>query len=374
MIVFRVINIWGNSSIAILELIVMGINWINSLLLMIVTLVSSLVLLFSIDYLSIIDSQLFIIYIVLFKLNMILLLLCYDLILFIVMWDLLGLLSYLLINYHCNKVNTGIKAVILNRFGDVVILYLIVYICYYISVLGNSCFILITLLLLILVLFLFILNYSHLFMFSITTLIIMFTKSAQFPFSSWLLGAMNAPAPVSALLHSSTMVLLGIYFAILLSIIIYLLYFFWYLLFNSISLIWSGIKACNVNDIKTLIALSTINQLSYLFIILVHNLLLCVFHIIVHSLFKMNLFLNSNSIIYNSYHYQSIIKIKSFNSFISIIFLISLFLLVISFSKELIVFYCFINTSFSISPSILLLGSFITLIYSLLLYSLLCII
>ncbi|MCP3964349.1 MAG: hypothetical protein GY719_41505 [bacterium] len=133
-------------------------------------------------------------------------------------------------------------------------------------------------------------------------------------------------------------------------------------------------KACNVNDIKTLIALSTINQLSYLFIILVHNLLLCVFHIIVHSLFKMNLFLNSNSIIYNSYHYQSIIKIKSFNSFISIIFLISLFLLVISFSKELIVFYCFINTSFSISPSILLLGSFITLIYSLLLYSLLCII
>ncbi|MCP4487514.1 MAG: hypothetical protein GY820_09395 [Gammaproteobacteria bacterium] len=130
-------------------------------------------------------------------------------------------------------------------------------------------------------------------------------------------------------------------------------------------------KACIINDIKTIIALSTINHLSLMFIISLLNLLLTVFHIIIHSLFKMNLFLISNPIIHNSYHFQSIIRIKSFNFFISIIYLISLLLLVLSISKELIIYYCITMFSYSIISCILVLGSFFTLIYCLFLYCLL---
>jgi len=368
-IVLRVINIWGNNSVLVLELILLGINWVNILLLIIVIIVSSYIVLFSIDYLSIIESVLFIVYIVLFCLNMLYLLINYDLIWWFIIWDLLGLISYLLINYHCNKVNTGIKAIIINKFGDVLILYLLIMIVSFNNVLGINCFLLITfvIILLLLLLCFYIINVNILLLFIFT---IMFTKSAQFPFISWLLGAMNAPIPVSALLHSSTMVIVGLWFGITFSIIILLLVCY-FIIHNIISLLWSVFKVLSVNDIKTIIALSTINQISFMFIIFIINIILCLFHIIVHSLFKMNLFLISSSIIHNSMHYQSTNKIKSINLFLLCIYLVSLLILILSISKELIIFYSYIIFSYFIIISILILGSFFTLVYCLLLIQLL---
>lgn len=95
-------------------------------LLIIVIIVSSYIVYYSINYLVITELILFIIYIILFKYLMCLLIDCYDLIVLFILWELLGLISYLLINYHSNRVNSGIKAVILNRIGDILLIYLLV--------------------------------------------------------------------------------------------------------------------------------------------------------------------------------------------------------------------------------------------------------
>ena len=143
---------------------------------------------------------------------MILFIVCHDLLLVYFNWDLLGLISYLLINYWCSKVNCGIKAIIYNRLGDLSILYLLSIIISLLSLTSNYAFTSIYLCItLINLLIIHHINITVLLSF----LLILFTKSAQLPFSSWLLNAMNAPTPISALLHSSTMVIASVYLGII---------------------------------------------------------------------------------------------------------------------------------------------------------------
>jgi len=91
---------------------------LSRLLVIVVILISSIAIFNSINYLSIIDSYSFVFYITLLQLSMISFTLSHDIIITFLFWDLLGLISYLPINFWSSKINCGIKAVLYNKIGD----------------------------------------------------------------------------------------------------------------------------------------------------------------------------------------------------------------------------------------------------------------
>jgi NADH-ubiquinone oxidoreductase chain 5 len=135
----------------------------------IVIFVSSIILLNSLDYLSIIESIYFYFLLISFIISMLLFLISYSLLFIFISWEFLGIISYLLINFWSSRSNHGIKAVVYNKVGDIVFLILL-------GFLYNYCYS-----------FNFIIFYSinsipfSLLLFSF---IILFSKSAQLPFSS----------------------------------------------------------------------------------------------------------------------------------------------------------------------------------------------
>jgi len=237
-------------------------------ILSIIVFVSNSVLINSIDYLGYIDNVLFLIIICLFQFSMITFILTSEIIINFINWDLLGIISYLLINYWVFKVNSGIKAIVYNKVGDIFfVLWFSLVLDFFSSVL------------LIRHLFMFYCIYFH----SISILLIIFSKSAQLPFTSWLLNAMSAPTPISALLHSSTMVIAGVWLGLIIydyGILLLDICFFFSLLFLGsvmITLLFSLWSACCVSDVKSIIAFSTVSQISYMFLALVINPILCLF-------------------------------------------------------------------------------------------------
>ena len=206
--------------------------------------------------------------------------------------------SYLLvIFYQRNKsYNAGMLTAITNRLGDVGLLISISLIIY----LGNWNYI-------------FMNSFSQVFSDIMVYLIIISacTKSAQIPFSAWLPAAIAAPTPVSALVHSSTLVTAGVYLLIRINLIIieinirYIL-----LLIGIITIIIAGFTAMGEIDMKKIIALSTLRQLGIIILILgIGNPILSFFHLLSHAFFKAMLFICAGIIIHNIKDYQDIRKI-----------------------------------------------------------------
>jgi NADH:ubiquinone oxidoreductase subunit 5 (subunit L)/multisubunit Na+/H+ antiporter MnhA subunit len=146
----------------------------------------------------------------LFAFTMNLLVISKNVVLLFFSWELVGLCSYLLINYwklNQNSNLSSIKAVLYNKLGDIFLLILIgrMFQCIY------SCDI--HLIFISMVYFSFFswywMNPIHILSWSI--IIAAFTKSTKVPFSGWIADAMAAPTPVSALLHSATMVTAGVF-------------------------------------------------------------------------------------------------------------------------------------------------------------------
>jgi len=306
------IKLWSYLDFYIIELVNIRINSLTWFIISVIVFVSSRVNINSIDYLSIMDNSLFLYYISILQLSMIIFVLTNDLLISFFNWDLLGIISYLLINYWSSKLNAGIKAIVFNKVGD--IFYLLLLAWSYSSLINIHSFFSIS------ILFSLFMNYSFLMfysgIYSIPILIIMFSKSAQLPFFSWLLNAINAPTPISSPLHSSTMVIAGVYLGLIINETIILLIdislwfsFCWYHLLI-ITLIWSLLRAIPVTDIKSIIAFSTISQISYMFLAVVLNPLLCLFHILIHALFKSLLFLLAGCIITVQSNNQSIYRMK----------------------------------------------------------------
>nr|WMW23657.1 NADH dehydrogenase subunit 5 [Hiatella sp. J YW-2023] len=125
------------------------------------------------------------------------------------------------------------------------------------------------------------------------------TKSAQTPFSAWLPAAMAAPTPVSALVHSSTLVTAGIYVLIRFTGSISLEWSFMLFLLGTLTSLKGGLSAMFEMDLKKIIAMSTLSQLGLLIQCLgLGSVSVCLFHLMTHALFKSLLFICGGVLIY----------------------------------------------------------------------------
>nr|YP_010449382.1 NADH dehydrogenase subunit 5 [Jamides bochus]UTT74586.1 NADH dehydrogenase subunit 5 [Jamides bochus] len=272
--------------------IVMSIllDWMSLFFLMFVSLISSSVIYYSKSYMSSeLNLNRFIILVLLFVFSMVLLIISPNIISIFLGWDGLGLISYCLVIYYQNfkSYNAGMLTALSNRIGDVMILMVVCWMMnygswnyiFYLEFMKNDYF----------------MNFIK-----IMIIIAAMTKSAQIPFSSWLPAAMAAPTPVSALVHSSTLVTAGVYLLIRFNML--LLDFFFLkvlLLLSGLTMFMAGISANYEFDMKKIIALSTLSQLGLMMSILSMGFGdLAFYHLLTHAMFKALLFMCAGMIIH----------------------------------------------------------------------------
>nr|QBM09154.1 NADH dehydrogenase subunit 5 [Magicicada septendecula]QBM09167.1 NADH dehydrogenase subunit 5 [Magicicada septendecula]QBM09193.1 NADH dehydrogenase subunit 5 [Magicicada septendecula]QBM09206.1 NADH dehydrogenase subunit 5 [Magicicada septendecula]QBM09219.1 NADH dehydrogenase subunit 5 [Magicicada septendecula] len=269
-------------------------DFMSTLFLSTVMFISSMVMLYSGMYMMN-DKYInrFIYIIMMFVMSMVLLIISPNMVSILVGWDGLGLVSYCLVVYYqnLNSSNAGMLTALMNRIGDVMILLLIAWMMNF----GSWNF----------------MSFINKMMMSPMIMLIIiagFTKSAQIPFSSWLPAAMAAPTPVSALVHSSTLVTAGVYLIIRFSNLIMsfnLIQVF--LMLSLLTMIMSGLAANFEFDLKKIIALSTLSQLGIMMSILMFGYpMLSFFHLIIHALFKASLFLCAGVLIHSLMNNQDI--------------------------------------------------------------------
>nr|AIQ80220.1 NADH dehydrogenase subunit 5 [Dendrolimus spectabilis]AIQ80233.1 NADH dehydrogenase subunit 5 [Dendrolimus spectabilis] len=272
--------------------IVMSIllDWMSFLFMMYVLLISSVVIYYSKSYMSSeMNLSRFIILVLLFVFSMILLIISPNIISILLGWDGLGLVSYCLVIYYQNlkSYNAGMLTALSNRVGDVFILMVIAWMMNYGS--WNYIFYLN-----------FMSNDFEMMMIGVMVIMAAMTKSAQIPFSSWLPAAMAAPTPVSALVHSSTLVTAGVYLLIRFNMLLVDIFFLKILLLLSgLTMFMAGISANYEFDLKKIIALSTLSQLGLMMSILSMGFPdLAFFHLLTHAVFKALLFMCAGVIIH----------------------------------------------------------------------------
>nr|YP_009383483.1 NADH dehydrogenase subunit 5 [Parasa consocia]APH08563.1 NADH dehydrogenase subunit 5 [Parasa consocia] len=284
-----------NSKMLVFSII---LDWMSLLFMMFVSLISSAVIFYSKGYMnSELNLNRFILLVLMFVFSMILLIISPNIISIFLGWDGLGLVSYCLVIFYQNfkSFNAGMLTVLSNRVGDVCILMVIVWMINY----GSWNYI-------------FYLNFmkNDFSMFFISMMIIMaaMTKSAQIPFSSWLPAAMAAPTPVSALVHSSTLVTAGVYLLIRFNNLLIDTFFIKILLLLSgLTMFMAGISANYEFDLKKIIALSTLSQLGLMMSILSMGMYkLAFFHLLTHAMFKALLFMCAGMIIHMMMDIQDI--------------------------------------------------------------------
>ncbi len=298
----------------------------------VVTSVSLLVHFYSIAYMKNDSSyNRFFIYTNFFTFSMLLIVLSNNFFQLFIGWELVGLSSYLLIGFWLKKdtaINANYKAFIVNRVGDV---GLLLGLCLIFLIYGSTDYNEI-----------FNLKFSifsdqlNIFGYSFNTLsavcFLLFigamAKSAQIPLHFWLPDSMEGPTPISALIHAATMVTAGIYMVARLSplyeltddVLLFILYV------GSLTAFLLGLVALVQNDIKRIIAYSTISQLGYMTAALGASLYsLAMFHLITHAFFKALLFLCAGSIIIKCHHEQDIRKIGGLRKYMPITYLAFLY-------------------------------------------------
>ena len=209
-------------------------------------------------------------------------------------WDGLGLVSFLLVIYYQNpkSLAAGMITALTNRIGDVLILLSIGWILQQRQ--WNPMF--------------FALQPMDTLV-CISLIFAAMTKRAQVPFSSWLPAAMAAPTPVSALVHSSTLVTAGVFLLIRFYPFLSSIPAFNQILlvFATITTLIAGLSANTECDIKKVIALSTLSQLGVMIIRLGLGLpIFAFFHLLTHALFKALLFLCAGTLIHLHLHSQDL--------------------------------------------------------------------
>nr|ALO77408.1 NADH deshydrogenase subunit 5 [Agonum muelleri] len=272
-------------------------DWMSLMFMSFVLFISSMVIFYSEQYMEgDLNINRFIMLVLMFVFSMMLLIISPNLISILLGWDGLGLVSYCLVIYYQNvkSYNAGMLTALMNRIGDVMLLIAISWMLNY----GSWNYI-------------FYLDYmkNDLYMQIIGLLVMVaaMTKSAQIPFSSWLPAAMAAPTPVSALVHSSTLVTAGVYLLIRFNVILNENLCLFLLLIATLTMFMAGLGANFEFDLKKIIALSTLSQLGLMMSILsMGNYKLAFFHLLTHALFKALLFMCAGAIIHNLKDMQDI--------------------------------------------------------------------
>jgi len=135
-------------------------------------------------------------------------------------------------------------------------------------------------------------------------------KSAQFPLQTWLKDAMAGPTPVSALVHSATMVAAGVFLVARIYPLLIPVALEFVIYSGLITLVIGAVAAIFQSDIKRILAYSTISQLGYMMLALgLGGWIAGVFHLITHAFFKSLLFLGSGSVIHANHHEQDVTKL-----------------------------------------------------------------
>lgn len=286
---------------------IVGVDTLAATMIFTICFISFCVHLFSVDYMMLDPSfKRFIIYLTLFTLFMLIMVSSTNLIQLFVGWEGIGIMSYLLINFWYDRPEanrSANKAVFLNKIGDLGLYFCIAFcVLFYHSVDFSR-----------------IVEWGldfnvHFFnlpiiniylstcdIISIFIIIAAVGKSAQIGLHAWLPDAMEGPTPVSALLHSATMVTAGVFLLIRMASILERSYVASSLLLwvGVLTAFMSGFIACNQNDFKKIIAYSTTGQLSLMFIACGSSQYsLALQHLFNHAFFKAALFLIAGSIIH----------------------------------------------------------------------------
>nr|UPL66018.1 NADH dehydrogenase subunit 5 [Myrmedobia distinguenda] len=352
-----------NSSMMVMTLL---LDYISLIFMGCVLLISSMVIFYSHSYMMEDANKMRFLYLVImFVISMLLLILSPNMISILLGWDGLGLVSYGLVIYfqNCKSYNAGMLTILTNRIGDVCILISIAWMLNF----GSWHYLLI--------------GYNEVYMYSLIYLVILasFTKSAQIPFSSWLPAAMAAPTPVSALVHSSTLVTAGIYLLIRFSPLFIHMNLIGFLYLSVMTMLMSGVGAMFEYDLKKIIALSTLSQLGLMMSILLMGFpMLAFFHLITHAFFKALLFMCAGLIIHLMGDNQDIRSMGGITYilpytcscfFISNISLCGLPFMSGFYSKDMIIEYVSMEGSSSFFYTIFMISVCITSGYSMRLFS-----
>nr|YP_010509217.1 NADH dehydrogenase subunit 5 [Dermacentor albipictus]UXG58678.1 NADH dehydrogenase subunit 5 [Dermacentor albipictus] len=334
-------------------------DWMSTLFSCVVLFISSMVLMYSHSYMMSEKHKTSFCWMVLaFVLSMILLIMMPNAFMLILGWDGLGLVSYLLVIFYqsTSSYNSGMMTIISNRFGDVMMIMMVI----------------------------FLMNFGSFDLYSINKIeflcgmfiiIAGLTKSAQIPFSAWLPAAMAAPTPVSSLVHSSTLVTAGVYLLIRFEFLFEFMMLSNFLLkISLLTMLMSGVNAFCENDLKKIIAFSTLSQLSMMMVILSMSLTnLAFLHLIIHAIFKSMLFLGAGYVIHNMMGKQDIRMLSDFFSYspliMSCMLISSYSLMGIPFiggfySKDLILEFFFLKNVNLINFLLFIMGILFTFLYN----------
>ena len=273
------------------------IDQLSLMMIMIITGIGSLIHLYSIGYMSH-DKGFykFFSYLNLFIFSMLLLVMGSNYLILFIGWEGVGLCSYLLIGFWYTNKEYGAaarKAFIMNRIGDLGMIIGILMIAYqtnavdFLSVAQNSSK--------------FELDSPVIIFITASLFIGAMGKSAQIPLFTWLPDAMAGPTPVSALIHAATMVTAGIYLVVRSNFLFSLAPTTMdaILFIGLLTALVAAFIGLRQNDIKKVLAYSTVSQLGFMFVALgVGAYTTAMFHLMTHAFFKALLFLGSGSVIH----------------------------------------------------------------------------
>jgi NADH-quinone oxidoreductase subunit L len=319
---------WGTSGDLPLELGFL-IDPLSVLMMTVVTFVSLMVHIYTIGYMH--DDpgyQRFFSYISLFTFGMLMLVMANNFLQLFFGWEAVGLMSYLLIGFWYTRDSATyaqLKAFLVNRVGDLGFLLGIAAIAYYFGTLDYGAVFAIapqlanqTLQVIPDV------DWHVLTLVCILLFIGAMGKSAQVPLHVWLPDSMEGPTPISALIHAATMVTAGVFMVARMSPL-----FEWSETALSVVLVIGAITAFTMaligvvqNDIKRIIAYSTLSQLGYMMVAMgVSAYSVGIFHLATHAFFKALLFLAAGSVIIAMHHEQDIRKMGSLRKYMPATFI-----------------------------------------------------
>ena len=293
------------------------VDQLSSLFLLIITGIGSLIHIYSSAYMheeTVPHFARYFAYLNLFVFSMLMLILGSNFVIMFIGWEGVGLCSYLLIGYwfkNNDYNNAAKKAFIMNRIGDLGFLLAIFWM---LSQFGTVSY---------LELFPQIPSASLYVVTCITLLLFVgaMGKSAQIPLYTWLPDAMAGPTPVSALIHAATMVTAGIYM-IARSNVMYSMAPHTQDIVTIIGMataLLAATIALKQNDIKKVLAYSTVSQLGLMFVALgVGAYTAGVFHVMTHAFFKALLFLGAGSVIHAMHHEQDLTKMGGLRKYLPI--------------------------------------------------------